>query len=197
MNVVARIGLGAVGSAAAIASGLKIHNALSNRTDNELSEIDASVKRSAEEWATWSAKVEREFPGRSLDTPTDHARFEAFLQANPAPDWITVEHTDFTRIKVKTNRLPIPNDQVPIEHQKSFMYPAAGGLMFAAGGLAAMGHGLLKGGAGSTPGNVAKLLAGPIAAGIGVSMLSSGIYGLVKGDGLDPVWALQKEVNNS
>jgi hypothetical protein len=197
MNVAARIGLGSVGSAGAIAIGFKIHDALASRTDTKLAEMERSVATSAAEWATWNAKVEDQFPGRALDTPTDHARFEEFLQANPAPNWITVEHTDFTRIRVKTNRLPIPNDQVPVEHQKSFLYPAASGLILGAGGLAALGHGLLKGSAGSTAGNLAKLLAGPIAAGIGVSMLSSGICGLAKGDGLDAVWALQNQVNNS
>lgn len=193
MNVAARVGIG-VGSAALAGFGaVKFADFAYGRAKQEHQELQDATADSKQQWEAWKAKLDAEFPGGTLATPQEHARFESFLQQHPAPTFVKVEHAEFTRVRLSTDSA-VDRDFLPVEFQKSNGYPLAFGGMSAIAGAATLFRGVTKGG--STPLKTAGIIVGgALAAGMGAAMVAVGVNGFRIGEGTDGVRALQREIN--
>lgn len=114
MNVGQRVGLGATAlltAGGATGFGMyQLTSAADRRIERQIGALDRDLAARSDEWSTWNGKLEAEFPGRRLDTPADHARFDQFLAENPAPTWVDVEHADFTKARISTDGVPRSED---------------------------------------------------------------------------------------
>ncbi len=195
MNVAARVAIGA-GSMALAGYGAKQFADLANRQiEAEHAELQDATADARQQWESWKSKLDAEFPGGRLQTPQDHARLDTFLQQTPAPDFINVEHEEFTRVRLTTGS-PVDPDLLPVEFEKSNGYPLAFGGMMAIGGVGMLGTGVIKG-AGSMRGTVGLIAGGALLAGLGAASLFSGLHGFRVGEGTDGVTALREEINAS
>jgi hypothetical protein len=175
MNVAARVAIG-VGSVALAGYGAKqFADLATRRIDEDHAKLQDATTDARQQWDTWKAKLDAEFPGGALPTPKDHERLKAFLQQHPAPSFVTVEHDEFTRVRLSAGS-PVDPDLLPVEFQKSNGYPLAFGGVMAIGGVAALGNGVLRGAA-STWGTVGMIAGGALAAGFGAAAVLGGVHG--------------------
>ncbi len=171
MHVAARVGIAAVTAGATGFGMYKLIEGGSDRVAREGAELDREVAKQGAAWDSWSAKLEAEFPGRRLETPADHARFEQFLRDNPAPSWVKVDHADYTRARLSIGAHVVPRDLQPDpELAKGIGYGAVGaiGSALMGGGMAIAG---LKGAGGSAWSNLGMLVGGTAMATAGVGMI--------------------------
>jgi hypothetical protein len=85
-----------------VAGGIGIHAMM--RDSAKANDVAAS-----REWNDWKARLDEQFPSvapdgerafRPLATDADQERFDAFLQANPAPGWLRIEHENLRRVSI-------------------------------------------------------------------------------------------------
>jgi hypothetical protein len=190
MHVLARAGI-AVGVAGTAAVAFHQLAKFGERNGAER-RIAAQVDPARAEWTSWKSAVDAEFPGLQLRTPDDHERFARFLERNPAPSWVSVEHEEFTRIRLDADDSFLKTDRTPPVEQ-GFAYGIGFGGAFAIGGAALAGHTILKGGGGSTPMTIAKLAAAALVP-FGIMSVRSGIEGFRTPAPQTPAWDLVREV---
>jgi hypothetical protein len=195
MNVATRVAAG-VGSVALAGYGAKqfadFTNGLKSKDHAKLQDATADARQ---QWDTWKAKLDAEFPGGALPSPQDHARLEGFLQQHPAPSFVKVEHEEFTRVRLSASS-PVDRDLLPVEFQKTNGYPLAFGGMTALFGLGALISGVAHGG-GSPMQTLGLIAGGAVGAGLGAAMVAGGLHGFRVGEGTEGVNALRQEIDNS
>ena len=193
MNIASRAGIG-LGSVALAGFGAKqFADFATSRMEDDHAKLQRATADSRQQWDTWKAKLDAEFPGGALPTPQDHARLKTFLQANPAPSFVKVEHDEFTRVRLSTVSVVDP-DLYPVEFEKSNGYPLAFGAMMAIGGAAMLVGGVARGG-GSTWKTVGMIAGGAGLAALGGASALSGVQGFRIGQGTEGASALAREIN--
>lgn len=99
-SIVGRAAIAAGGAAAVAVPVVLLHKSLGRKAEEHRQEWVDYGKQVRSEWDAWKTKLDAQFPGGNLDTSADHARFEQFLKANPAPEFVKAEHKGVTNIKL-------------------------------------------------------------------------------------------------
>lgn len=126
MHVAAKVGLLAGGIGLGAFAGHKLDQIATRQNEAEDKAVLADTAKAKADWEKWSSALEAQFPGRRLDTPADHARFEQFLRDNPAPLFIKLEHAEFNRIKVSSGSVLGPQHHRNSEEIKMVGYGGIG-----------------------------------------------------------------------
>ncbi len=167
----------------------------SGRTTEQETRIAAAIDTARGEWESWKRELDAEFPGMRLDTPTDHARFEAFLERRPAPSWVQVEHADFTRIRLDADTSFLQERDRRGYPDEGYGYAAAGGVAFAATGAYQTYKGVTV--PMSLPKTLLRTVGGPILAGFGVAAAIAGYQALNAPTPQSGAYALSREVDDA
>jgi hypothetical protein len=56
-------------------------------------------------WDAWKSKLDGAFPDRALPTDAEDTRFEQFLRANPAPEWLDIKHEHLRKISIDADNV--------------------------------------------------------------------------------------------
>lgn len=192
MHVAAKIGLSAAGIAIGGAAGAWMAQGLRDRRLEDEAHRREVLETATGEWQRWKSAADAAFPGGRLDTPSDHADFERFLQRTPAPDWVSVEHEDYTRFRV-TATSPLDPSDYPVETQKTTGYGVMGGLM--AAGLGASGVLAAVRGTRSLLPTAAQGVGGGALVGFGVGMAVGAVLGHDDEAGIDAIHRFVDSIN--
>lgn len=194
MHVAARVGIAAVGAGAAGFGMYRLNEHVSNRTERQHAQLDRDVAEQSQAWESWKGKFDAEFPGGRLDTPADHARLDAFLRDNPAPSWISVEHEDYTRARIRISGDIVDPDLKPMaEREKAIGYGGIGVL-----GSVGMGAAMLASGMKMPPSSSLRmtgmLLGGAASVALGVGLAAGLVNDVRQGTNMDGYHALYGRV---
>jgi hypothetical protein len=193
MHVAARVAIAAAAGGLATVGMQALDRSGERAMADKHRRIDDQVAPARAEWQAWKGALDREFPGMRLETPADHARMVRFMQENPPPSWISVQHEEFTRIRLEATDAFLKTDRHPPVDQGN-AYGIGFGGAFALGGAAVAGMALLRGGS-STLMTVGKLAGGAAAIPFGILSVRAGVEGFRTPAPQKPAWDLVREVN--
>lgn len=180
MHVTGKVAFAAAGVALGAGAMHQLDRVADRRTNERLELVDRETQAATRDWETWSSALDREFPGRRLDTPADHARFEQFLARNPAPAWLDVQHDEFTRVRIQVGHEGILSDATRAPNPQGDYYAAGFGAMSTAMGVGGVVSALRS--ARSLPATIGFTLGGGALAAFGVYSAISGVQAIARGD---------------